>query len=165
MYGYWMGQMSDWTEFRLAIMTTPGGTWFEPPTYQMYGPTRSLTTSQIVLRNGGFGDLAAKGYHSRALEYDAQLTMPDPRYKGWRILPGMGNSGNTLEGVWGMGVGVVEQADPAEAGFFRYMHRLCSGNERVSLGGDPEYSFFFLPDVPERPRTFTTTYIPGYGVA
>jgi len=45
------------------------------------------------------------------------------------------------------------------------MHRLVSGNQRVSLGGDPDYSLCFLPDVPEKPRTLTTTFIPGYGVA
>ena len=162
---YWMSQMKAWSQFRLAINTTPGGAWFEPPTYQMYGPTRALTIAQVLLRNGGFGDLAALGYHGRVLEYNANLTMPDPRYKGWRILPGMGNSGNTLEGVWGMGVGVVEQADRSSAGFLRFMHRLASGNRRLTLGDGPDYSFFYLPDVPERPRALRTTYVPGYGVA
>lgn len=32
MYEYWMNQMKEWTEFRLAINTSPGGAWFEPPT-------------------------------------------------------------------------------------------------------------------------------------
>lgn len=164
-YTYWMEQVRTWTAYRLAINTTPGGAWFEPPTYQMYGPTRALTLAQVLVRNGGFGDLGALPYHRRVLEYNAHLTMPDPRYKGWRILPGMGNSGNTLESVWGMGVGVVEQADREQAGFFRFMHRLCSGNGRLSRGREPAYSFFYLPDVPERPRTLKTTYIPGYGVA
>jgi hypothetical protein len=163
-YDYWMTQMRDWAEYRLAINTIPSGAWFEPPTYQMYGPTRSLTIAQVLLRNGGFGDLGGKPYHSRVLEYNAHLTVPDVRYKGWRILPGMGNSGNTLEGVWGMGMGVVEQADRDSAGFFRFMHRHCSGNQRLTLNDGPDYSFFYLPDVPERPRTLGTTYIPGYGV-
>jgi len=165
MYDYWMKQTKAWIEERLAICTTPGGAWFEPPTYQMYGPTRAATIAQIMLRNGGFGDLAKLGYHARALTYDANLTMPDPRYKGWRILPGMGNSGNTLEGVWGMGAGVMEQADPDMAGFFLYMHRLCSGNQRVSQGNTPEYSFFLPIDLPEKPRPLRTVFIPGYGVA
>jgi hypothetical protein len=165
LYQDWMTQMRTWTEYRLAINTSPGGAWFEPPTYKMYGPTRALTIAQVLLRNGGFGDLAALGYHAKALTYDANLTMPDPRYKGWRVLCGMGNSGNTLEGVWGMGVGVVEQADRDCAGFLRSMHRLCSGNERVCLGRDPDYAFFNLPDVPEKPRTLKTTYTPGYGIA
>ena len=163
-YDYWMTQTRDWAEYRLAINTAPSGAWFEPPTYQMYGPTRALTIAQVLLRNGGFGDLGAKAYHSRTLEYNAHLTMPDVRYKGWRILPGMGNSGNTLEAVWGMGMGVVEQADRDAAGFFRFMHRHCSGNQRLTQNDGPDYSCFYLPDVPERPRTLGTTYIPGYGV-
>ena len=163
-YEYWMTQIRDWAEYRLAINTAPSGAWFEPPTYQMYGPTRALTIAQVLLRNGGFGDLGAKPYHGRTLEYDAHLTVPDVRYKGWRILPGMGNSGNTLEGVWGMGVGVVEQADRELAGFLRFMHRLASGNQRLTLNDGPDYSFFYLPDVPERRRTLETTYIPAYGV-
>ena len=138
-YDYWMNQTRDWAEYRLAINTAPSGAWFEPPTYQMYGPTRALTIAQVLLRNGGFGDLGAKPYHRRTLEYDAHLTMPDVRYKGWRILPGMGNSGNTLEGVWGMGMGVVEHADRDSAGFFRFMHRLCSGNQRLTLNDGPDY--------------------------
>ena len=40
------------------------------------------------------------------------------RGRAWRILPGMGNSGSTLEGIWGLGVGVVALADPETAGSF-----------------------------------------------
>lgn len=161
----WMTHYQAFTEYWLANNTTAGGAWFEPPIYQLYGPTRWLTTAQILLRNGGWGDLGKKGYHAAALTYAANLTMPDPRFKGWRILPGMGNSGNTLEGIWGIGMGAVEQADPETAGFLSYMHGLCSGNRRVTLANDtPEYSFFYLPDVPEKPRALGTAYIPGYGV-
>ncbi|HUW34417.1 MAG TPA: hypothetical protein VM223_22650 [Planctomycetota bacterium] len=165
MYDYWMMQAKVWAEERLAICTSPDGAWFEPPTYQMYGPTRALTIAQIILRNTGYGDLAKLGYHARALVYDANLTMPDARYKGWRILPGMGNSGNTLEGVWGMGAGVVELADPEMAGFFLFMHRLGSGNRRVSQGGTAEYSFFLPCDIAERRVPLRTTFTPGYGVS
>ncbi|MHB9131672.1 MAG: hypothetical protein ACYDBB_11365 [Armatimonadota bacterium] len=165
-YQYWMNQIKDYTAWKLAAMTEPGGAWFEPPTYQMYGPTRALSLAQIILRNGGFGDLAQKGWHARALEYDANLTMPDVRYKGWRILPGMGNSGNTLESVFGMGEGVVEQANPAKAGFFRFIHKLNSGSGQVAYTGElTAYAFTYLPDVPENPQVLKTTFIPGYGVS
>jgi hypothetical protein len=165
-YAYWMEHYRDFVSYWLARNTTAGGAWFEPPTYQLFGPTRWLSTAQILLRNGGWGDLSTNGLHAAVLTYNAHQTMPDPRFKGWRILPGMGNSGNTLEGIWGHGVGVVEAADPEAAGFFSAMHRLASGNRRVGFGAeDPCYPFYFLPDVPEKLRPLMTTYIPGYGVA
>jgi hypothetical protein len=165
-YAYWMRHYRDFTAYWLARNTTAGGAWFEPPIYQLYGPIRWLSTAQILLRNGGCGDLATDGLYAAALSYAAHLTMPDPRFKSWRILPGMGNSGDTLEGIWGIGVGVVESADPASAAFFNAMHRLASGNRRVALGHDDlGYSLFYMPDVPETPRPLATAYIPGYGVA
>jgi hypothetical protein len=165
-YADWMTHYRELVAYWLARNTTAGGAWFEPPTYQLFGPTRWLSTAQILLRNGGWGDLAINGLHAAVLTYNAHQTMPDPRFKGWRILPGMGNSGNTLEGIWGLGVGVVEAADPEAAGFFGAMHRLASGNRRVGFGAeDPSYPFYFLPDVPEKPRPLATTYLPGYGVA
>ncbi len=165
-YPYWMQQLRTYTAWKLAAMTEPGGAWFEPPTYQMYGPTRALALGQFILRNCGQGDLSREGWHAKTLTYAANLTMPDVRYHGWRILPGMGNSGNTLEAVWGHGVGVQERSDRETAGFFRYIHRLASGNERVSGGNEGVgYTFMYLPDVPERPRALTTEFITGYGVA
>jgi hypothetical protein len=165
-YTYWTTQLRDYTAWKLAAMTDPGGAWFEPPTYQMYGPTRALALAQFILKNSGTADLAKEGWHAKALMYNANLTMPDVRFKGWRILPGMGNSGNTLEAVWGHAVGVVEQADPDTAGYFQYMHRLASGNRKVSGGGEGTgYTTMLLPDVPEKPRPLTTTFITGYGVA
>ncbi len=164
-YDYWMAQMRDYTAYKLAALTEPGGAWFEPPTYQMYGPTRALALGQFLLKNAGYVDLAKEGWHAQALTYNANLTMPDVRFKGWRILPGMGNSGNTLEAVWGHAVGVMDAADADTAGFFRYMHRLASGNQKVSGGGEGTgYTTMLLPDVPEKPRALKTTFITGYGV-
>jgi hypothetical protein len=163
-YAYWMNQLRGMATFRIASNTEPGGAWFEPPIYQMYGPTRSVNVAQVVLRNCGIADLSAEGWHKAALTYDANLTMPDPRFKGWRILPGMGNSGNTLEGIFGISMAAFDASDRDFAGFLRAMHRLVSGNNRVSQGNEPDYSFCFLPDVPERPRTLRTTFVPGYGV-
>lgn len=164
-YPQWMARFRDYVRYKLAANTEPGGAWFEPPTYQLYGPTRALTAAHMVLRNSGYGDPAAEGWQSRTLDYLAHLTMPDARFKGWRIIPGMGNSGNTLEGIFGMNVGVVEGSDPAEAGFLKAMHRLVSGNERTTHGGDQvALALGYLPDVPETARTLGTTFIPGYGV-
>jgi hypothetical protein len=129
-----MNQLRGMATFRLASNTEPGGAWFEPPIYQVYGPTRAVNIAQIVLRNCGIADLTAEGWHKAALTYDANLTMPDVRFKGWRILPGMGNSGNTLEGIFGISVAAFDQSDREFAGFLRAMHRLVSGNNRVKVG-------------------------------
>ena len=111
-YAYWMEHLREYTAYWLARNTAAGGAWFEPPTYQLFGPTRWLSSAQILLRNGGWGDLAKQGHHAATLTYLANLTMPDARFAGWRIIPGMGNSGNTLEGIWGLGVGVVGVDEP-----------------------------------------------------
>ena len=164
MYNYWMTQYKAITAWRLATNTEPGGAWFEPPIYQFYGPTRALNLAQILIRNAGFGDLTKEGWHKAALTYDINLTVPDARFKGWRIFPGMGNSGNTLEGILGISTGAFAESDPDFAGYLLAMHRLCSGNRRVSLGSDPDYSACLVPDVPEKPRPLATKFIPGYGV-
>jgi len=165
MYKYWMAQLKAITTFRIASNTEPGGAWFEPPIYQMYGPTRALVLAQIALRNARVADLSKEGWHKAALTYDAHLTLPEARTKGWRPFPGMGNSGITLEAVFGMSMSVFDSSDRDFAGFLRYMHGLNSGNNRVSQGNDPEFSFCYLPDIPEKPQVLKTAFIPGYGVA
>jgi transcriptional regulator CtsR len=169
-YDYWMAHYRDVTSYLLGTMESIGGAWYEPPTYQMYGPTRWLTTAQTILRNGGFLDYGPKGYQTRMLQYTADITMPDPRYPNKRILPGMGDSGNTLEGMFGIGMGVVESSDTANAQFFSYMHGLNGINQVVSRSGstgdtkNPDFSFFYMNDVGSQSRELVTSYIPGYGV-
>jgi hypothetical protein len=170
-YDYWMKHYGEIVGYLLGNTESVGGAWYEPPTYQMFGPTRWLSTAQTILRNGGFVDYGPKGYQTRMLQYTADITMADPRYPGKRILPGMGDSGNTLEAMFGIGMGMVESCDAANAGFFSYMHGLNSINRLLSRGGssadkkNPDYSFLYLPDVREQARPLVTTYIPGYGVA
>ena len=170
-YDAWMTYYRDTVSYLLGNSETVGGAWYEPPTYQMFGPTRWLTAAQTILRNTGYLDYGPKGYQTRMLQYTADLTMPDPRYPGKRILPGMGDSGNTLEGMFGIGTGVVESSDLASARFFSHMHGLNGINRQMSRGGsngdkkNPDFSFFYQPDVGEESRPLVTTYIPGYGVA
>jgi hypothetical protein len=171
LYDAWMTRYRDTVSYLLGNSESVGGAWYEPPTYQMFGPTRWLTAAQTILRNSGYLDYGPKGYQTRMLQYTADITMSDPRYPNKRILPGMGDSGNTLDAMFGIGMGVVESADPANAKFFSYMHGLNSISRQLSRGGssgdkkNPDFSFFYLPDVGEQPRALVTTYIPGYGVA
>jgi hypothetical protein len=171
LYDAWMTRYRDTVSYLLGNSESVGGAWYEPPTYQMFGPTRWLTSAQTILRNSGYLEYGPKGYQTRMLQYTADITMPDPRYPNKRILPGMGDSGNTLDGMFGIGMGLVESADPANARFFSYMHGLNGISRQLSRGGSsgdkksPDFSFFCLPDVGEQPRALVTTYIPGYGVA
>lgn len=169
-YTNWMTHYRELTSYLMGTMESVGGAWYEPPTYQMFGPTRWLTTAQTILRNSGFLDYGPLAYQTRMLQYNADITVSDPRYPNKRILPGMGDSGNTLEGMFGIGMGVVESADTANAKFFTYMHGLNGVNYLLSRSGstgdanNPDYSFYYLPDVGQQSRALTTAYTPGYGI-
>ena len=91
-------------------------------------------------------------------------------YKGRRIIPGMGNSANLLENVWGFCMAAVADSDPRLAGRFRYLNRLA--NRDVPMDKGPNYHddttahpMYYLPDVPEDRTPLKTTFLPVYGVA
>ena len=97
--------------------------------------------------------------------------MPDPRFEGHRIIPGMGNSSNLVENVWGFSMAAEVDRDPAFAGWLRFMNRLCNGN--VPLERGPNYhdhvnatphALYYLPYVPEHPQPLATAFLPTYGV-
>jgi len=174
-YEYWMEQCEKWTRWKMATHTSPCGCWFECPTYQLYSPCRHVNLAHIILHNAGKVDLAKEPYHAATLRYLANLTMPDARYQGWRIIPGMGNSANRIETIWGISMATFADDDPAFAGFLKGMHRLAKGNlgiERppggqgwyVGEDGNTGYPFYYLPDVPEKPVALTTEFFPAYGV-
>jgi hypothetical protein len=66
-----------------------------------YAPAGALNIAQNVLRHRGIADLTANGITRRNLEYMANLTVPDLRFGGARIIPGMGNSSNDPASGWG----------------------------------------------------------------
>jgi hypothetical protein len=177
LYHYWMQQMARWTRWKLSTHTAADGAWFECPTYQVYGPTRYLNAAVMILRNTGVSppyeggdqggvDLTRSPHFAASLVYLTDLTMPDARFNGQRIIPGMGNSANLVESVWGISMASVEPADPQLAGFFRFMHRLAQGDRigRRWEEKDTGYSLWYLPDVPEQPRELKTTIHLTYGV-
>jgi hypothetical protein len=132
LYHYWMSHYREFDSFLLATSVSPGGGWYEPPLYSMYGPQRWFAVCAQILRNTGTADLNANGYLTKFLQYNADLTLADPRYPDHRILPGLGHGGNTLEATFGIGVGLVESSDPTNAAFFNYLHRLNSVNGLIS---------------------------------
>lgn len=169
MHGYWMERAREFARFKFATQTAPCGAWVACPTYQLYSPTRTLNIALIAMRNRGITDFAEESWHAATLEYLAHLTMPDPRFGGKRILPGMGNSANQVENIWGFAMAAVEHRDPRQAGWFRYLNRLTSGGaiDRSPNHHDNRtpHPLYFLPDIPEHPRELGTAVIPGYGVA
>jgi len=166
---YWLDRALAYARFKLVTQTAQCGTWVACPSYQLYSPTRTLNISHNILRNRGVGDLAANGLHAATLRYLANLTMPDPRFGGLRIIPGMGNSCNQVENVWGFCMAAVEGRDKAFAGWLRFLNRLANGArpfEKSPNGHDKDtpHALFYLPDIPEQPTPLKTEFFPAYGV-
>ena len=168
-YRYWMDRARAYAEFKLATQTAQCGTWVACPTYQLYSPTRTLNITQNILRNRGIADLGDTPHLANTLRYLANLTMPDPRFDGHRILPGMGNSGNQVENVWGFAMAAVADRDPKLAGWLRFVNRLANGDMPLEPGPNSHdkrtpHPLYYLPDVPESPEPLTTAFFPAYGV-
>lgn len=179
LYSYWMGQVRAFAQYKYATQFAPDGVNIECPSYSLYSPFRTLNVTQNILRNRGIADLGKEEYHSRYLRWLSNLTMPDPRWQspqpvpgiGLRIIPGMGNSSNQLENVWGFSMAGEVERDPKFAGWLRFMNRLCNGTMPLEPG--PNYhdnvkstphALYYLPYVPENPEPLATTFLPTYGV-
>ena len=156
--------------FKIATQTAVDGPFIECPTYQLYSPARTLNVTINALRNLGRIDSGKALYHERTLRYLANLTMPDPRYDNRRIIPGMGNSANRLESIFGVSMATV---DPGAAGFLRFMHLLSKGRGLrppedkgfwAAADEAEPYVAWFRPDVPSRPEQLGTVFMPTYGV-
>jgi hypothetical protein len=165
-FTYWMNCVQTFTTFKLATQFSPGGEALECPTYSTYAPAGALNIAQNILRHRGIVDLTQNGVTRRNLEYMANLTVPDPRFGGARIIPGMGNSANDQEGIWGVSVATFLDQDPAFAGWCKAMFRAAGAKfGPISAGttftGHPMY---YLPDVTETPVQFKTVFLPAYGV-
>ena len=169
-YAYWLDRVRAYARFKFATQTAPCGTWVACPSYQTYSPLRTLNITQNVLRNRGVVDFSRDGYHAATLRYLTDLTMPDPRFGGRRIVPGMGNSCNLPENIWGFSMAAVVDRDPKLAGWLRTVNRLANPAGQ-SFEKCPNYhdkntphALFYLPDVPERPVALKTEFRPAYGV-
>ena len=166
---YWLAAARDFARFKFATQTAQCGSFIECPSYQLYSPTRTLNITQNILRNRGISDFAKDGYLADTLRYLANLTMPDPRFKGLRIIPGMGNSCNQVENVWGFAMAAVADRDPKFAGWLRFINRLANGDQPLEPGPNPHdknvpHPLYYLPDVPENPQPLRTAFFPAYGV-
>ena len=166
---YWLDRAREFAGYKFATQTAPCGTWVACPSYQLYSPTRTLNITQNILRNRGVEDFSRIGHHARTLAYLANLTMPDPRFDGLRIIPGMGNSCNQVENVWGFAMAAVADRDPAFAGRLRFINRLANRDRPLEPGPNSHdknvpHPLYYLPDVPENPEPLTTAFFPAYGV-
>ena len=171
MYGYWMQCIRDFAKYKYATEMAVDGPNIECPSYAMYSPFRTLNITQNVLRNRGIHDFGPEGYHAGFLRWVSHLTMPDPRYKGRRIIPGMGNSSNLVENVWGFSMAAEVDRDPKFAGWLRFMNRLANGDMPMEKGPNSHdhvnatpHAMYYLPYVPENPPPLATAFLPTYGV-
>ena len=172
MYGYWMDCIRAFVKYKYGTEMAVDGPNIECPSYALYSPFRTENISQNVLRNRGVHDFGPEGYHAGFLRWLSNLSMPDPRHKGLRIIPGMGNSSNLVENVWGFSMAAEVDRDPKFAGWLRFMNRLANGDVPFEKG--PNYhdhvnatphAMYYLPYVPENPQPLVTAFMPTYGVA
>ena len=166
---YWLDCARAYAQYKFATQTAQCGTWIACPSYQLYSPTRTLNITQNILRNRGVYDFSKDGYHADTLRYLANLTVPDPRFKGVRIIPGMGNSCNQVENVWGFCMAAVADRDPKFAGWLRFINRLANADRPLEPGPNSHdknvpHPLYYLPDVPENPEPLRTAFFPAYGV-
>ena len=164
---YWMDCVKEFVRFKLASQFSLTGESLECPCYQLYAPAGGLNIAQNVLRNRGVADFVKDGVLRRNLVYLANLTMPDPRWGGARIIPGMGNSGNLQDSIWGVSVATFLDQDAAFAGWCKAMFQAAGAkfgqlSTGVTFVGHPMY---YLPDAAETPLKLTSTFMPAYGVA
>jgi hypothetical protein len=163
-YAYWMRQSADFVRYKLETYFTADGAAIEPVMYQLYGPLRFLADAVTVIHNTGGADLARplleNGWHL------ANLSMPDPRYDGRRILPGMGNSGNALESFYGFLLTDAERLDPALAGQLQAIYRSAWPTEPLGSNylNHMGMAFRYLPDVPASTQPLQSALFPTYGV-
>jgi hypothetical protein len=164
LYAYWMQQGTEFVRYKLATYVAPDGPAIEPVTYQLYGPLRFLSDAVTVIHNTGGPDLARppldNGWHL------ANLSMPDPRYDGRRILPGMGNSGNSLESFYGFLMADAERLDKGLAGRLQAVYRSAWPTEPLGRNymNHMGMAFRYRPDVPASGEPLATTIFPTYGV-
>jgi hypothetical protein len=165
---YWLERIRAFCEYKFATEFGWDGASLECPAYQLYAPARALIVAQTALRNLGVANLSKGGALRANLQFLANLTMPDARIGNKRILPGMGNSPNCLESIWGIAM-AAEEGDAVFAGWLKSMHRLAKGsiteNQGQAGGGDWNcYPLFYRPAVPDQPVQFASTFMPTYGL-
>ena len=172
LYAYWMDSVRVFEKYKYATEMAVDGPNIECPSYSLYSPFRTENITQNVLRNRGLHDFGPELYHARFVTFLSELTMPDPRYKGWRIIPGMGNSCNQVENFWGFSMAAEVDRDAKFAGWLRFVNRLANDNMPLEKG--PNYhdhvdatphAMYYLPYVAENPQPLVTTFFPTYGVA
>ncbi len=164
LYRYWMDQSAEFFAYKNGSYIAADGAALEAPMYQLYGPLRFMSDAATVVHNTGGPDLTAplvaNGW------YLANLTMPDPRFDGRRILPGMGNSANDLESCYGFLIADAERLDPDLAARLQAVLHKAWPVEPISagFGNNKGMAFRYLSEVPDSPKPLVSMVMPTYGV-
>lgn len=164
LYQRWMTDITAFVAYKVGSQMAQDGVSIECPTYWLYGPLRFLEPAMTIIRNTGGPDFSRR--QAQTLNYFANLTAPDVRFNGRRIIPGMGNSGNIQESIFGSTLATVQRAAPKQAPLMQRLHRAAWPTE--PLGPTPSncnwFAFQYRPDVPEAPASLQTAVLPTYGV-
>jgi hypothetical protein len=163
LYREWMDAITEHVAYKLETQVAWDGASIEAPTYWLYGPLRFLAPAVEIIRNTGGPDFALP--QARAVIYHANLTAPDARFNGRRIVPGMGNSGNMLESVFGSTLATVARALPEQAPLMRRLHRMAWPTQPLArtLYNESWFAWQYRPDIPEAGEQ-STVFMPTYGV-
>ena len=164
LYRYWMDQITRFVAYKYSTQVAWDGATIECPSYWLYGPGRFLQGAITVLHNTGGPDFAPQ--QARTMLYYANLTVPDARFNGRRIIAGMGNSANMLDGIFGATLATVTRADPKQAELMQRLYRLAWPTQPLAtqLSNGPWSAWEYRPDVPESQSGLSTCIIPTYGV-
>ncbi len=164
-YAYWMEQLRAFTAFKLQTQTAADGANIECPAYQLYAPSQGLNVALNALRNRGYDITGMRAHYKANLIFLANLTMPDPRWGGARIIPGMGNSSNLQESIWGVSMATFAD-DPLFAGWLKSFFKLCGQKFGPETYGTTcvGHAMYYLPGMADNPQPLATTFIPTYGV-
>lgn len=120
-------QLDEWSD--------SGGGWLEAPHYAM-ASYHFLQTAFLMARNSGFENHTFDPKMKKVLEWFAKIsTPPDPRIKGWRHHPPIGNTYRFEPGAeYGIAAGIWKDHDPTFAANLRWMHEQ-QGNPDTGIGG------------------------------
>jgi hypothetical protein len=141
------------------------GASLEPPEYQLYAPTGAIGAAITILRNRGIADLATEDSGLfRNLEYLADLTVADARFPAGRLMPGMGNSGNGIQSIWGQATSAFAD-DANRSAWLAGMFLQASGGSFPTMANHAQLiPRFWLPDLKPVPINRGSRLIPSYGM-
>lgn len=158
LYATWRDYLAEFIGYKLASNMAPGGGWFEPGTYHLWGYQRLLygLTALEHMKAPNLDRLFT--YHQADCDYYMNLILPfDSRY-GARMIPGFGNSATHYSDSLMEMAGSLSNRAPAQAAQLAWAWQ---ANGSMKLGSLPVLAKPWLQ--PKEP-VLTSRFFPGFGV-